>query len=91
MMIRDFKEKERRIWEMNAKTSGTFGNEIIEETRYDNGYPPGYEVVEVGDWINYIKPNGEIPVQGWKIHLSCDVRKGGELLNLLKPRFLNGR
>ena len=86
-MIRDFKEKERRIWEMNAKTSGTFGNEIIEETRYDNGYPPGYEVVEVGDWINYIKPNGEIPVQGWKIHLSCDVRKGGELLNLLKPRF----
>lgn len=56
----------------------------IESSRFDPAAPDAYELVEKGDWLNYLHSSSDIPSQGWKIHLSCDLGTSEEMLRVVK-------
>lgn len=56
----------------------------IESSRFDSFATDTFVLVEKGDWLNYIVPSANIPTQGWKIHLSCDLGASAEMLPVVK-------
>ncbi|MFD9886762.1 hypothetical protein ACFWZT_35475 [Streptomyces alboflavus] len=37
--------------------------------------PAGWNRITTAGWVNYLPPGGEIPAQGWKVHVSSTVEQ----------------